>query len=72
MSHSTGELVAALTKRDGAGNVLGLEVGGTESHMACVWLSWEVPLQSLPLGTRSLAGRMAWRCPCRSTEDALC
>ena len=28
MSRSTGELVAALTERDGAGNVLGLEVGG--------------------------------------------
>ena len=71
MSHSMGELVTTLTERDGGGNVLGLEGEGTESQVACVRLSWAVLLPSLRLGTRSLAGRMAWRRPCRSTEDAL-
>ena len=38
VSRSTGELVTALTERDGGGNVLGLEGDGTESHMACLAL----------------------------------
>ena len=71
MSHSMGEPVTTLTEQDGGRNVLGLEGEGTESQVACVWLLWAALLQSLRLGTQSLAGRMAWRRPCRSREDAL-